>query len=839
VNPKCRTQLNQARQQAGGAPLTDAQAAAIENRLRAAGRMLAAKDPDAWRALPADERTLLAAQQAAADIAAEAGRKVANAERQALKTAETEARIQQAQVRQPEWSRSRTLVEDMQRALVEIDGIKRDNARQLMDLIEAADNRQGASVGRQALMVLFDAQNPVMTRDLALEVFSQGKAGTGNAAAKAGAEAWLKVTEGMRQRFNTAGGDVGRLDYGYLPQSHDQLRVLAKGRDEWAGEVLPLVDRKRYVRDDGSRMDDAEVLDFLRAAWDTISSDGANKSEPGAFRGPGARANRGSEHRQLHFADGQAYLDYQRAFGTGSMYDAMIGHIGGLARDIGLVERYGPNPQAQMRLQFDLAQRTDGARQLGGQIAESVAGPEAQWAVLSGTSGSADSRRATIANVAQHVRNVQVFGKLQGAVLSSVTDLGTYAVTLGYNRLPYFEGLANIGKAMTPQAREFMNGHGFLAESLISDLNRWSGENVAQSWSGRISSATMRLSLMNWWTDSLRRGFQMTMAAGVGRLRGKAWDQLSEWDRFRMESKGITPDDWAVIQQAQPETYGGREFITPDSIYATGDPRAGEIVARYIGMIVDESEIAVLNPDLTTRAIATGGGKQAGTVEGELSRAVAQFKSFPIAMISRHWRRMLDAPQGLEGAPMTANRLAYAGALMVSLTALGAIAFQSKQVVSGKDPVDMTTEKFWVRAFAQGGGLGFVGDLLLTDTSDDRSPLDTFGRAVLGPTFGSAADLYELTKGNVDEAMAGKNPQAGAEAVRFIRSHAPLVNLWYAKAALDNAGLHALQESMSPGYLSRIQNKARKDWGQEYWWKPGGEFAPERAPSFEEMAGGR
>jgi hypothetical protein len=148
----------------------------------------------------------------------------------------------------------------------------------------------------------------------------------------------------------------------------------------------------------------------------------------------------------------------------------------------------------------------------------------------------------------------------------------------------------------------------------------------------------------------------------------------------------------------------------------------------------------------------------------------------------------------------------------------------------------MTTPKFWTRALAQGGGLGFVGDMLLTDTSDDRSPLDTFGRAVLGPTFGSAADLYELTKGNADEWLAGKDTHLGAEALRFARGHAPLVNLWYAKAALDHAGLGALQENMSPGYLSRIKNQARQQWGQEFWWAPGSGL-PERGPSFAEMVG--
>jgi len=824
MNPKCRLQLNQARTAAGGKPLTDAQAQNIEDRLRATMRQMARTDAQ-WQTYTPDQRMLLAAQQAAGDIAAEAARKVANAQRQVMKTAELENRL----VASGKTGRTDQLVHDFERTHAYIDGVKRDNTRQLMDLIEAADTREGAGVGRQALMVLFDAQNPVMTRDLALEVFAQGKAGTGNKAAKAGAEAWLKVAESMRERFNAGGGDVGRLDYGYLPQAHDQMRVLAAGQDAWAQTTLPMLDRSRYVREDGARMTDAEVLDVLRGAWETISSDGANKRTPGQTGSTGARANRGSESRQIHFADGQAYLDYLKRFGTGSMYDAMIGHVGGLARDIGLVERYGPNPEAQMKLQFDLAERADGAnmRVFGNKA-------DAYWRLLNGTAGTPESAR--VAQVGQHIRNVETFGKLQGAVLSSVTDLGTYFTTVGYNNLPYFQGLANIGRAMGGDTREFMNAHGLIAESMISDLNRWAGENVAQSWSGRIANATMRLSLMNAWTDTLRRGFQLTHMQGLGKMRNTAWGALKEYDRWRLERSGLTADDWGVIQAAQPVVHNGAEFVTPDGIYATGDPRAGEVVAKYLGMISDESEVAVLNPDLATRAITTAGGSRAGTIDGELWRAVAQFKSFPIAMISRHWRRMLETPQGMEGAPMVANRLAYSGAMLVSLTALGAVAFQSKQIVSGKDPVDMTTPKFWTRAVAQGGGFGFMGDLLLGDTTEDRSPLDSFGRLVLGPSFGSAADLYELTKGNVDEALAGKNTHAGAEAVRFARSHAPLVNLWYAKAALDHAGLQAVQENMSPGYLARIKNKAYKDWKQRYWWTPG-EGMPDRAPSFEEMAG--
>ena len=837
MNPKCRLQLNNARAVAGRQPMTAGQEAAIETRLSRAMRQLARTDPN-WRSLTPDQRMLAGAQRAAQDIAAEAARKVANAQAQALKTAELETRIQDQLSAQgmagQKLERTAALVHDFERTTAYIDGVKRDNVRGLMDLISAADNQQGATMGRKALMVLFDAQNPVMTHDLALEVFAQGKANTGNAAAKAGAQAWLGVTDAMRQRFNAGGGDVGKLDYGYLPQAHDQIRVLKAGPDAWANEVLPMLDRSRYVQEDGARMSDPEVLDALRGAWETISSDGANKRAPGAAQGTGARANRGSESREIHFKDGDAYLAYLSKYGTGSMYDAMIGHIGGLSRDIGLVERYGPNPEAQAKLQFDLAQRADGDGAMGGGVRVFGNKADAYWRLLNGSAGSPMSAR--IAQVGQHTRNVETFGKLQGAVLSSVTDMGTYFVTTGFNNLSYWDAFKNIGGAMTKDTKAFMNSHGMIAESAISDLNRWAGENIAQSWSGRIAAATMRLSLMNAWTDTLRRGFQLTHMQGVGKMRATDWGNLAEYDQWRLSQAGMTADDWSVLQTAKPIVHNGAEFVTPDAIYATGNPRAGEVVAKYLGMLVDESEVAVLNPDLATRAITTAGGSQAGTFPGELWRSVAQFKSFPIAMLSRHWRRMLETPQGLDGAPVMANRLAYGGALMVSLTALGAIAFQSKQIVSGKDPVDMTTPKFWLRAFGQGGGFGFVGDMLLADTTDDRSPMDSFSRMFLGPTFGSAADLYALTKGNIDQKLAGKDTHAGAEAIRFVRSHAPLVNLWYAKGALDHAGLHALQESASPGYLARIQSKAQKDWHQGYWWKPGTGL-PERAPSFADLAG--
>lgn len=1045
MNPKCIQAVNQA----AGRELTDGQLRKIEDRLAVAQRRLARQDPQAWGAMSAEQRMLEGAKIAQQEIQGEAARKVANAQRQILATSATDGRIADLGSNMKA-SRTRALVEDINNTAHYIEGVKRENASQLIDLIEAASSGEGATGGRRVLQFLFDVDNPAMTRDLVGEIFGNGAGKTGNQIAKQGAQAWLKVIEGMRTRFNAAGGDVGKLEYGYLPQPHDAVRVGAAGADGWAAKTMPLLDRSQYLREDGTRMNDAEVLDFLKAAWETIRSDGMNKQTPGQFKGPGARANSGSESRQIHFKDGEAYLAYNADFGAGSMYDAMIGHVGAMARNIGMVERYGPNPNQQFNLQRDLAQRADGDKRVFANR------PQAYWDILTGNANAPQAAR--LAEVGQGIRNIQTFGKLAGAVLSSVTDLGTSIVTAGYNKLSYWDWLKNTATAGGKDAKAFMNTHGMIAESMLSDLNRWSGDHLQQGWTSRLANSTMKLSLMNAWTDTVRRGFSMTMMQGLGKMSGKKWADLTEWDRSHLGRKGITEADWAVVNQAQLTDFNGTPMLTPEAIaaanievarpadlqhvrdsiqsqtadltarnqqdakwiqgridkfddardalnrqvkakhaarlakneqatgpmlermalldaqreaaklqvdietdfnrYATQDevraflnavedgasadltdvkaarrevrrglegaeaagrsygeakgrlerrmqeiesrivdmdrqagraasadakaavakademraelqefitksmerqqrrqaviqrlqaeeaPRLeaeaqrirSEVTAKILGFITDESEYAVINPDMATKAVQTWGGLQTGTGAGELARLTMQFKSFPIAMISRHWRRMLEGDRGLDGAPALANKMAYTAALMLTTTALGAIAFQAKQVVQGKDPVDMTTGKFWSRAFAQGGGLGFMGDIILGDTTQDRSPLDSLGRLLLGPTFGSAADAWELTKGNVDEAMAGKATHAGAEGLRFGQSHLPYINLWYAKAALNHALLHAVQENLSPGYLARQRKRAAKDWEQDYWWEPG-EAVPDRAPDLSAVGG--
>ena len=58
----------------------------------------------------------------------------------------------------------------------------------------------------------------------------------------------------------------------------------------------------------------------------------------------------------------------------------------------------------------------------------------------------------------------------------------------------------------------------------------------------------------------------------------------------------------------------------------------------------------------------------------------------------------------------------------------------------------------------------------------------------------------------------------------------------YTKSALDHLIFHQLQEFASPGYLSHATSRARREFGQDFYWAPG-ERTPDRPPNLGAMTG--
>lgn len=824
-----RAQCITAVTQAIGRSLNQAEIAGIEARMRGAMKQAARTNIPAWQAKSMPQRLAEAAQIAAQDLAAEAAKKKA---RVAL-TIMAHDRIENAYTSQvaagvKPFSAVQRILENVS---ARVKGTANEYFSDLLNTIQAVEPRFFGLI-----------ENAKHAGDFVREVFSLGS--SGNAAMKKAAETWLKTVEAMRTRFNAAGGDVGKLDYGYLPQLHDAVRILKAGADQWAARILPMLDRTRYLHEDGALLSDTELTDVLKGAWETITTGGLNKLEPGQIHGS-SLANRHSDHRAIHFKDAQAYIDYHAEFGKGSVFSAMQSHVGRLARDISLLEELGPNPNVQFSYFYDLAKKAGDVDRRG------LTG--SMWKVLNGEANHPVDVK--FAEVMQGARNIASHAKLGSALLSSLNDIPTYFATLGFNRLGWFAGLRRLLTSAGGDQKKFANRAGLVAESLISDMNRWAEGNLGHGWTGKLANATMKASLLEGWTDAIRRATSTMMMGAFGKLSRLDWAKLEAGDKWRMENHGITETDWNVYRLAKPENWNGSQMLTKDAIRAIADAdlqAAGltnadrnRALSRLLGAIVDEGEHASLGQSLKARAI-TSGAAQKGTLAGEIWRSVMLFKGFPIAMITRHWGRTADL--WAHGEKVSA--LKYSAGLISMLTMFGALSMEMKDLAAGKDPRDMDPEsrhggKFWAAAFFQGGGAGFAGDIIYQAMGGGQSQGGTSTAAnvassILGPVFGSVGELADVTLGNASRAMQGKQTHTGAEAVKWLRGNLPgagFLNLWYAKAAVDHAVMNDLMEYLSPGYLSRMQERAAKDWGSHYWWNPR-EGLPQQGPNIMRAFGG-
>jgi hypothetical protein len=726
-------------------------------------------------------------------------------------------------------------------------GIRADLERQLMPTWE--------SLGSDFLGLL---QHPEKMLTLIRELRGED---TGDAIAKKGAEAFHKVAESARVTFNRLGGDIGRLDDWGMPQHHSQVRVADAGLDAWRDDILPLLDRSRYVDENGFPWDDSQLRAFLEHAYDTISTDGISNLTPGAQRG-GKRANRHAESRQIHFKDAESVIDYWSKYGEKTVLEILTGHIETMAKDIALVEKFGPNPTTTFRTLRD--QALQDAVMADRRNTKKLQGEAARLDVMYEyvTGATKPSVRPWLSSLANTISHLNVAGKLGGAAIASLYgDKPLFEAVSHINDIPEIQRWQTELSALdptNPADRQLLMGHGLMLDYLRGQLNRFydglaedttgGALGRVEKTTGKIANAVMRITGMGLLNEGRKGAFGIQAMASIGRELGKPFDALDASDVRLLKTWGIRPADWGTWQLATRETVKLRyatveNVLTPEAIARIPDDalrqagvigqadgaREAEIarrdaIVKLLGAVNTESEFAVVTPGWRERAQMYS-GVQRGTVKGEIWRSFLQFKSFPWAVFQRGMDLVANQP----GAGSKGGTIAY---LVFATTLAGAMTIQTRAMLAGQDPRAMFDEKnwwkFWGAAFVQGGGAGIYGDFL-SSANQTR-----YGTGVLevmaGPTIGPLLEMG--VTGPLAAARAeieGRDHKLAAVEMRNLKGFVPGGNIWYAKAALDHLIFMQAMEAASPGYLNSIRARTQKEYGQSWWWQPG-ELAPDRAP---------
>ena len=722
------------------------------------------------------------------------------------------------------------------------------------------------------------------------EIFGED---TGSQLAKKVAGSFTKLSDAGIDRFNRAGGNMGKLKH-YIPQTHSGYRlshaveVLAgqgavrrfsndlyrfstrnspssayeNNKAAWVRFTLDLLDKRQYTDLNGNQMKDEDLAAMLGRTYDTILENGAEDFDvsnvAGATKQRGgktyARIDRGELHRALHFKDATSQILYHETFGAGSFFGNMNASLGRLAKDASLLESFGSNPNNtvsglkrmaagevdQMNARLMNQPGLYRAYKLG--ISEHYF--DAQWNTLNGAAGIIQPGRETVASVATGLRNLEVVGKLQSTLLSSVSDIPSYFLSARINKIPMLTATKNLLRAWGKDSKDLAIRGGLMADALASNVQRFGHNNMGEGWTGLLANATMKFSLLDAWTNGVRKASMINMMGSMANIVTHPWRSLEGFQKRSLERIGVTERDWFIWSQAKAFEQDGVRYLTRQDIreidldrlnrnedfLKTQNPITQQdidhAVTSYLTFLRDESGIASLAPDLGTRAIPNLAGPR-GTVGGEALRFLMLFKSFPIGFMRRHIERMCDLAQ-TEGR---ADAAKYAGIIFVTTTMAGAISVQLKALAAGRDlqDTDLDNKDFWLQAMATGGGAGFLNDIIVAALDEGNAYGSPNFLRSFGPVIQTGLDTWDTIGAFAGESIYDKETQPAAKALRLLRGHMPFVNLWYTKGIFDRAIYNDLMEWASPGYTARVENWALKNTGQQYWWNPT-EVIPRRAP---------
>lgn len=810
----------------GKATLNQQEATDIENRIKDAMKSLAKKDIQNWRNLSDAEKLVKAGEFVAEDIQAQLKRKHAIAARDILTQNKN-----LAQLDHPTLSASE-VVDRMVAPHGDMSGIQSidSKARAIAsvyrgELVDFYTNVKGG------LGVFTDAE---LVQKIVRERFNDS---TGDPLAKKISDKMGEVFEGMRERFNRAGGDIGKLDDWGLPQTHSLEKIVLAGKQAWVQKAESLIDTSKYVHEDGTYYSQQEIRELLEYSFDTLSSNGANKTEIGrqSFGGNSKVTSRHSESRVLHFKDAESWMEYQSEFGGMPFVDLVEAHINGLSKDIAMVENLGSSPRNSMRILMDAAEQKDW--QKGIDANDTGKSRKRAQTMFDEFSGQNTPQSEVLANMGLAYRSMNVASMLGGTTISSVTDQAMIAKTASIHGIAYRKTFGELISQLNPknkEDRQLAHSLGLATEEMLGSIARWSddgltsvhgkSQKLARVSSG-IASQVMRISGLNALTAASKVGFTKMLMEKYGRLsRSKSWDDLDALDRELMEKTGLNERAWEVMRLADPVVdRKGNQLMSARSIYEIpdsdltrfGDPQKvrDEVATQFQAHLLDEQGMAVVEAGLRERTWMSA-GQNKGTAMGEIVKSMLQFKSFSASFLMRHGSRAM-AQEGMKG------KAAYGVPLVIGMTLLGGLVVQLKELVNGNDPLTMWDSgdpgaalDFMKRSFVAGGGLPVLGDILVAGTDVSGRDASDF---VAGPFGGDFKTVLNLTVGNATQLSNGVETNAANEAFRFLKGKIPAQNLWYTKAAVNRMLFDQIQDVIAPGYREKLIRKAEREQGRTRW----------------------
>lgn len=640
---------------------------------------------------------------------------------------------------------------------------------------------------------------------------------TGDAAAKAVSDGFNKVIDYGADRARAAGKVFSELEDWRLFQHWTPDRVDRVPEAEYVKDHLAEIANgglKLFDKETNRYATAARYEDMLKKAYSDIRTEG------------GSDAPFSKQGRTFEFQPGQSgadsWLKLQAKYGVGNeIMAAVANHVDHMARSIALHETFGAHPDAVFAAAMRLVKDDPSVPVKGFGFMQSENTLKNTYNLLSGRGHPIANE--TFARIMSGARDLVGMASLRNLPITIIPgDTAMTALASSFNGMSGFNVLQHVfdGTMTKDVARHLQIGsHGYM-DYINNYVRKYEDQINVSGLIRKVSRSVVKATGAEWWTTNGRLGFQASYLNQIAGMRDLPFAKLDPQfrDHFLAPS-GFTEADWDKIRTPEPfEAPNGAKYIDTNKV-------EGPVSERLLAAIKEQGSYAFHQPDARTSAIM-GGGAVRGSLPGEMWLSAGQYKQFTMERMTTHIMRVLvDGP--------IENRVMRGAAFTILSMAAGAVSLQAAAVVSGKNPLDMASPKFWAEAFARGGAGGIYGDILSTALHGDRGGLNMAAQ-MAGPIpgfIGDAADIaFAPARRELDETGRSKRT-VGGDMTAFARRWSP--ETWYTKLAVDRLIWDKLQVLADPNYrqsFRRAEQNQRKK-GAGFWWGPG-EGAPQHGPDF-------
>lgn len=703
--------------------------------------------------------------------------------------------------------------------------------------------------------------DPQFNENVILEMLNIGKGEPGISkdpmAAKA-AKIFSELMEGIRERANLAGAQIGKLD-GYIPRFHDLEKMLGAGnREKWVQYVKEHIDLDRSFKGlSGKDLEDAIDITYQNMTsgeWLTKEAGQFDPVDPLPNR-PRNIAKRMEAERTLHFKTPEAELSYLKEFGQGrNILGMMVKHLQNHSRKIGIMESLGTQPEANLASLYstlrqdirvnepDLIKRAKEIEKLNFQSVknrETAVGKAFMLAMGEGTSFA----NPRLKHFGSMIRLFNSLSKLGAATLSQFTDFAQIKnearLVTGNNQAgAWVEVLKDYFKGVSPEVRTQVLDHiATLGDGMnYANFNRFDQDNV-NNWVGRMSDKMFKYSGQNWHTNKGKSAMALIITKSLGKNMDKSWDSLAPNLKAMLSQYGSFDETkWNMLKEAKPLELDGVKYFHPGMINEIPVDKFKQFIPEGLEgkelegalrrekykletdlqtFFLEEIRNGMLEPDARVRRLSTFGLK-AGTPEGEAARLMMQFKSFSIAYSDRvlGGKRFSDVNSSKWGESLKGDP---SGAIQHVVASLG-LAYMSmvaKDLSKGLEPKDPTLGKTWLMAGFQSGGLGIMGDFMQAGISG-RSGVDALS-TLAGPTWSTASSIINIGGRTIREPFSDNPNYSGLaeDYTSFAKGNVPFGSLWYTRAAVNYLVWDRLKEALEPGSIRRSERRLKKEYNQQ------------------------